>query len=229
MVRRWRPLDRSCDHRAVFALTYLLTTKAFRSHLSDVRGSPFFADEPGVIQLDRVFANLYFAAFARPQTAPPAWRVAFDAAREGRTNGVQDVFLGMNAHIQRDLPVAIAAVGLVDARGMSRKSDHDRVDEILASVVDEFQSEVAARYDEGISIIDVSPSPVDEEVALELLKSWREGAWRNAERLASARTETERAQIMAQIEAYSTAWANVIAAPDFSWYAARRDAYCRSR
>jgi hypothetical protein len=29
MYHRWEPLDQSCDHRAVFALTYLRTTEEF--------------------------------------------------------------------------------------------------------------------------------------------------------------------------------------------------------
>ncbi len=231
MIRVWRPLDDVCDHRAVFALTYLMTTQGFRRYLSDVRGSPFFADEPAVIQLDRTFANLYFDAVSRYRSgsAPPAWRIAFDAARSGRTNAVQDIFLGMNAHIQRDLPVALSSVGLVDAHGVSRKPDHDRVNDILSAVLDDIENELAARYDPMIRLADASPSPADEEGALETLKSWREGAWRNAERLALARSDAERASVMAQIEAVSTAWARIIEAADFSWYAPTRDAYCLKR
>lgn len=231
MIRAWTPLDRSCDHRAVFALTYLITTQGFREFLSDRRGSAFFADEPAIIQLDRAFADLYFDAVARygAGTAPPAWRIAFDAARSGRTNAVQDIFLGMNAHIQRDLPVALSGVGLVDEHGASRKPDHDRVNDILASVLDGIEDELAARYDPLISLADAKPSPADEEGALEMLKSWREGAWRNAERLATATTDAERATIMTQIETVSEAWARLISAPDFSWYAPTRDAYCFQR
>jgi len=230
MTDAWTPLDRACDHRAVFALTYLLTTEGFRRYLSDVRGSAFFADEPGIIQLDRTFANLYFDAVDRYRTghAPPAWRIAFAAAASGRTNAVQDLFLGMNAHIQRDLPVALASVGLVDAHGVSRKPDHDRVNDVLAAVLEHIQDELAARYDPMISLADTNPSPAD-EAALETLKSWREGAWRNAERLALARDDAERAEIMKQIETVSETWARIIEAADFSWYAPTRDAYCRNR
>jgi hypothetical protein len=228
MYDAWTPLDLTCDHRAVFALTYLRTTEKFREYLSDKRGAPFFADEAAIIQLDRAFADLYFEAFsAYPAGAvPPAWRAAFDAAASGRTDGVQDLFLGMNAHIQRDLPVALESVGLVQANGASRKGDHDRVNEILASVVDEFQAELTARYDPHFSLIELSPSPADEIFSLETLKLWREGAWRNAERLALARDERERDQVMQQIEVYSTAWASLIAATDSSWHAKQRDAHC---
>jgi hypothetical protein len=231
MTDAWTPLDSSCDHRAVFALTYLMTTQGFRDFLSDRRDSAFFADEAAIIQVDRAFANLYFDAVARYATgdAPPAWRIAFDAARDGRTNAVQDLFLGMNAHIQRDLPVVLAAVGLVDEQGISRKPDHDRIDEILSDVLDGIEDELAARYDPMISLADAKPSPADEEGALEMLKAWREEAWRNAERLALAKTDAQRAQVMAQIETVSETWAHVISAADFSFYSSTRDAYCFQR
>jgi len=231
MINAWTPLDDACDHRAVFALTYLITTQGFREYLSDRREPAFFADEAGIIQLDRAFANLYFDAVERYGNgiAPPAWRIAFDAAREGRTNAVQDIFLGMNAHIQRDLPVALAAVGIVDGNGVSRKPDHNRINEILSAVLDGIEDELAARYDPLISLADAKPSPADEEGALEMLKSWREGAWRNAERLTLAKTAAARAKVMAQIETVSAAWARVIEAADFSWYARTRDAYCFQR
>lgn len=231
MIVGWEPLDAACDHRAVFSLTYLITTQGFREYLSDRRGDAFFDDEPWIIQLDRAFADLYFTAFDdyASGTSPPAWKAAFDAAGSGRTTATQDLFLGMNAHIQRDLPVALDAVGLVDASGTSHKSDHDRVNEILAAVIDPIQDELAARYDPTLETFDASPSPAEEVASLEMLKGWREGAWRNAERLALADDEKERAAVMSQIETYSTAWAEIIRATDFSAFRAMRDDYCRSR
>ena len=225
MIQNWEPLDSACDARAVFALTYLITTQAFR----DTLGTGFFADEDAMINLDREFANLFFSATDgyASGTAPPAWRIAFDAATALRTNAVQDVFLGMNAHIQRDLPVALWRVGLVRPDGTSRKPDHDRVNEILSAVLDRIEDEIARLYDPLVTTLDAKPSPVDEIGALETLKSWREGAWRNAERLALARTAAERARVMTSIETYSVTWATVIAAPDFSFYADRRYTYCR--
>lgn len=225
MVANWEPWDAACDARAVFALTYLLTTEAFRDTLDD---PSFFQDNDAIINLDRAFADLFFAAVEGYQegTAPPAWTVAFDAATNGSTNAVQDIFLGMNAHIQRDLPVALAAVGLVQADGSSRKTDHDAVNEILSGVLDHIEDEIGRLYDPMISLADAKPSPVDEMGSLEMLKLWREGAWRNAERLVLARSDAERELVMTQIETYSLIWAQLIAAPDFSWYEARRLAYC---
>ncbi len=224
MVADWSPLDASCDPNAVFALTYLITTKAFRTTFDP----GYWDDQPWVINLDRGFADLYFEAIEGYEAgaAPPAWTIAFDAANGGKTNAVQDAFLGMNAHIHRDLPFALEAAGLVWPDGSSRKPDHDRVNEVLSDVLDEIQAELARRYDPLFSLSDASPSPADEIGALEMLKGWREEAWRNAERLTFARSKAERAVVVAQIEAYSALWATLIASPDFGWYHDRRQAYC---
>src|ERR1700704_1533760 len=39
MTDRWQPLDTSCDHRAVFALTYLRTTQEFARTINDAPGT----------------------------------------------------------------------------------------------------------------------------------------------------------------------------------------------
>ena len=231
MTRRWRPLDRSCDHRAVFALTYLRTTEGF---LRTLRSDPdFFQDRDYVLVEDALFADYYFRAYDAYERGtgfvPEAWRIAFDANGSGDANAGQDVLLGMNAHIQRDLPYVLAEEGLAQPDGTTRKPDHDRVNEILTRVLDPVQDELARRYDRYFDLTDAKPSPADEMGVLEMMKSWREGAWRNAERLLGARTPAERMQVEQSIEAWSATWARAIAAPQQPGYRAERDAWCGSR
>jgi hypothetical protein len=60
-----------------------------------------------------------------------------------------------------------------------------------------------------------------------MVKEWREGVWRNAERLLAARSDSERAQITEQIQQYAAGWAQMIANPlQVPDYRAQRDAYC---
>jgi hypothetical protein len=230
MTRRWRPLDRSCDHRAVFALTYLRTTEGF---LATLRAEPdFFDDRDYVIWEDVLFADYYFRAYDRYARGrgfvPDAWRVAFAANADPDKNAGQDVLLGMNAHIQRDLPYVLAELGLRTPDGSTRKPDHDRVNRILSRVLDPIQAELARRYDPLVGQSDL-PAPADEMGALELLKSWREGAWRNAERLVAAPTAADRRLVEHSIETYSRQWAELLAAGEQPGYGAQRDAYCRAR
>jgi hypothetical protein len=75
----------------------------------------------------------------------------------------------------------------------------------------------------------MKPSPLDELGTQEMVKGWREGAWRNAERLMNARTPDERRQVERQIETTADAWARFIRSGDVPGYRAQRDAYCRSK
>jgi hypothetical protein len=69
-------------------------------------------------------------------------------------------------------------------------------------------------------------NPVDDIGGLEMVKGWREGVWRNAERLLAARTALARRRVTDSIETNAATWARLIAAGEVPGYRARRDAYC---
>ena len=100
--------------------------------------------------------------------------------------------LGINAHIQRDLPFALAAIGLVKPDGSSRKTDHDRVNIFLNRVTDDLYAEIARRFDPTVDDANL-PGTADDTGVFQLIPTWREIAWRNAERLVSAPTPEQRA------------------------------------
>ena len=229
MYERWRPLSQSCDHRAVFALTYLRTTEEyFRTVTAD---PGFFADPPWVSHEDAVFAEFYFNAEDDYSGAggevPEAWRIAFEAARSPDLTGAGDLFLGMSAHINRDLPYTLGAVGLVAPDGGSRKSDHDRVNFFLNRIADPLQRELGERYDPFFTLTDAEPSPFDEIGILQLVRSWRQAAWQNAEMLVNAADDSQRGLASDWIEAYSTLAARgIVAANTVPGYGKTRDEWC---
>src|SRR5439155_9001467 len=103
-------LDAERDGRRHFHATYLRTTRAVAEEID--RGG--FRDGAWLERWDLVFAGLYLDALEADlagRAVPRPWRVAFDAARE-RTDlpPVRHVLLGMNAHINYDLPQALIAV-----------------------------------------------------------------------------------------------------------------------
>jgi hypothetical protein len=128
------------DGRRFFHATYLRTTQAVAMEID--RGS--FADGDWLERWDVIFADLYLdtlAADRRGDPVPAPWRVAFDAARD-RTDlpPVRHVLLGMNAHINFDLPQALISViepAEFDDPGVraSRAADHRRIDDVLAARV----------------------------------------------------------------------------------------------
>jgi hypothetical protein len=219
-----------CDHRAVFALTYERLTEAIRETL--VNEPQFFRYRAWLIKLDVEFANFYFGTLANDAAGrpiPPAWRIAFDAARAGDYVGDQDLVAGINAHVQNDMAFAEAILGLRTAGGVSRKPDHDAMNQVLANAYERIVDEVAARFDPLVGTINSPLTPIDDIGGLELVKSWREGVWRNAERLVEARSDAERAQIAAQIQTNAALWAQGVFAVPAPGYGATRDAYCTTR
>jgi hypothetical protein len=231
MYRRWRPLDASCDHRAVFALTYLRTTEEFARTINQDPGT--FSDDPWIRHEDAVFAQLYFNAFddyVAGKSVPLAWRIAFDNARNPNIEGMGDLLLGMNAHINRDLPYTLAHVGLRKPDGSSRKLDHDRVNQFLDRVIDPLQNELARLYDPIFTIVDAEPSPADEVGALQGIRLLRENAWRNAEDLVSTRNNPIAHQLVkTNIETQAATFAlSIVAGATAPGYAAIRDPWCRA-
>src|SRR5437870_3417147 len=130
MDRRWRRLARAGDWRAVFADSYLRTTVQV---LTATQRDGYFRDPAWVVKLDCAFAQRYFDAidaWDAHRTCPRPWRIAFRNATDKRTVVVQDLLLGMNAHINFDLPFALEAtvpVGADPALLAVRHDDHERL------------------------------------------------------------------------------------------------------
>src|SRR5437588_1361643 len=219
-----------CDHRAVFASTYLVLTQTLRATLK--RDPRFFADPRYLFFGDALFADYYFRTIAdgpagRP--VPEAWRIAFDTAARGNANAGQDMLLGINAHVQRDMPFVLAELGLRRPDGASRKHDHDRVNDVLERAYEPVVQAIGRSYDPIVKVTNAGWSPADNVAGLELVKGWREGVWRNAERLLNATTSAQRQAVANSIEANAASWARMIASGRVPGYRARRDAYCARR
>jgi hypothetical protein len=231
MRRRFEPLGRSCDHDAVFALTYLRTTQTYRWAAAQ---PGFFADVAWMNHYDGVFAKYYFRAVddyaaGLRASVPEAWLVAFDAAVNREVTGAGSLLLGMNGHVNRDLPFVLAAIGLTAPDGTSRKPDHDQVNEFLRLVGAPMILEAAARFDPDLVNLK-TPFGSGHTGLLRALTAWRERAWHHADLLVNAQTQAARSQVIRQIEntaaneARSIVRANSKGAPRSS--SAARDAYC---
>jgi hypothetical protein len=229
MTRRLSHL--ACAHDAPFAFVYLRTTQEYRRAVEDPH---FFADNAFVNHEDTVFADFYFRAYDRYRNGnlaevPPAWRIAFQSADARKVTGMGDILLGMNAHINRDLPFVLNAIGLVGPQGASRKPDHDKVNAVLAVVTEYVLQEAAARYDPTIDDGDVPFTTLDQEVLLSLVQAWREVAWRNAELLSAAPTLADRLNVARLIEDQAAATALTLRttyAYGLLRNSSSRDAYC---
>ena len=81
----------------------------------------------------------------------------------------------------------------------------------LDDAFDEVVREVTRRYDPLTGLETQSISPVSDVFGMELVRSWREGVWRNAERLVNAGSAEEREQVAETIKLQASATAGMIA------------------
>ena len=231
-IRRMRAKrDRlGCDHRAVFTTTYLELTKELRDRL---RADPHLLHwKKFFFREDALFADVYFRSLKRwkqGKPVPEAWRIAFETAHSGEVTGAQDMLLGINAHVQNDMPFVVAELGLETPDGKSRKPDHDVVNAVLEMAYQRVVDEVERRYDPILAFTNPDGTTADDTAGLELVRGWREGVWRNAERLTNAKSEAERRQVADSIEANANEWAQGIAAFQTPGDRERRDAYCQAQ
>ena len=230
-IRRLRAArDRyGCDHRAVFATTYLMLTKQIFEDVKSGLVERDYIDPEYLYVEDAVFNNVYqrtLKAWEDGREVADAWRIAFETAERDDTGAVQDMLLGINAHVQNDMPFVLASLGLTTPDGKSRKPDHDEANGSLNRGYEDVVEEVRKRFDEAIGLTNPAGLPADDLLGLELVRVWRENVWRNAEKLLNAKGKQERRQVAKQIESDAALTAQAIAAGGIPTYGAIRDAYC---
>jgi hypothetical protein len=138
VLRRMQEIDDALpamDGVACFNKLYMTVT----ANVITAEAGSAFASTSFLSALDVAFGNLYFAALKELEmgAAPPrAWAPLFVA--RGRTDvaPLQFALAGMNAHINRDLPVglvqAFTGLGLDMSRPSPQADDYDRVNAVLA-------------------------------------------------------------------------------------------------
>lgn len=229
MERRYRPLAASCSHQALFALTYLRVTQTYAW---SARQPGYYPDPGWTTHSVAVFAKYYLQAYDAwtadndSAAVPKAWRTAFAGARDGALSGAGNFFLGLNAHINRDLAFAMAAAGLTTADGRSAKPNFDRVDRLLNSVTTPLVAELSARLDPSMDDTAL-PFGVDTVATANLMFAWREQAWRNAELLSNPLTRpVAAASVEANSVTQATAYRTTLAYAPPVTTRADRDAWC---
>jgi hypothetical protein len=181
------------DPRRFFHATYLRTTRAVGAELA----AGGFLDAAWVQRWDVVFAGFYLdalEAYRRDGPVPGPWAVAFGTG--AAVPPLRHVLLGMNAHINYDLPQALLAVisdaEFRDAAVLARReADHRHIDRVLAAVVDRSATppETAGRR----NLPDRLLGPANRLAAKRFLAEARAKVWGNARVLARARRQGEAA------------------------------------
>jgi hypothetical protein len=172
------------DGVACFDRLYRTVTAAVAGALDGAA----FRDPGFLTRLDVVFAGLYFAALdafpGDPDHVPRAWYPLF--ADRARTDiaPIQFALAGMNAHINRDLMVALVRTfeekAIAPARDTPQYADYLAVNALLERTEAAYKNELLS----GLLIkLDHLFSGVDDVIANWSIVEARNAAWAHAETL----------------------------------------------
>src|SRR5690242_8154499 len=201
MQQRLDELPEEVAHRRYFLSTYLRTTQAVGKAIDDAR----FEDPDWVELWDVKFAELYLQAHDA-DLAPRPWRLAFEASPELPALG--HVLLGINAHVNYDLPQALLEVisdeDFLDPALMNqRRRDHERIDGVLSARVAAEDEELATT---GVrSLLDRVLTPLNRLSSQRFLRESRQKVWHNTTELQRARVAGSYEKRLAELEVLSAA------------------------
>ena len=171
------------DRRAIFLSVYALTTYKVGVQVD----AGYFNDTVWIEEYQLEFANQYRRAFydyesGNRSKVPKVWRVAFDASKSGNTLIVQDILLGMNAHINFDLAYTLRDVDIKNNRS-AKYEDHNLVNNVLSDIVGDITVALSEIYGSNYAAIDVALGDIDDQLIGTGMVAAREQAWNNARKL----------------------------------------------
>ena len=144
----------------------------------------FFDDGPRMEKLDVVFARRYldaYSAYQNQQLVTQPWEKAFLLTNNYWPIVLQHLLMGINAHINLDLGIAVAEI----SRGKDIeevKDDFNKINKILGELVDQVENELAQVWP-TLKLILKWTRDADNFLVDFSMKVARNGAWRFAANL----------------------------------------------
>jgi hypothetical protein len=173
--------ERNGDRAGYFAALYYKVTAKVKEGIDKNE----FENGSRMERLDVVFASRYLDALQQWRAGQPvteSWKVALDATRRSSLLILQQLLLGMNAHINLDL--GIAAVETTGAGQLADiQKDFDAINTIIASLTFEVINEID-RLSPLLSLIGLHASNSNSLLIQFSITNARDGAWAFAEDLA---------------------------------------------
>jgi hypothetical protein len=212
------------DRRAIFLRLYhkmTLEVHAAINGCGDYEGRDVFMEPGWVRRLSGHFSTLYFKSLKAPATER-AWTLAYETAARPGSSVVENALLGINAHINFDLPRAIAKNLEGDDVGdfmtmQKRKFDHDQVNNLLVRTLNPVQEILAKDYEPGIAAADWLLGHLDERVSEAALRHYRERVWWDALAYASAPDEERKRIVYNKLEWQSHRLAERLSSTKWMW------------
>ena len=196
VIQRLRAIEAAAPRSngvACFARLYREVTEGVNAKLA----TGDFADPQFLERLDVCFANLFFAAhdaYKRdPASTPSAWMPLFEQQSRRGIAPLQFALAGMNAHINRDLPVALVTtcgeLKLELADGTPEHDDFVRVNTLLGQVEAAVKHSYVSGWLASVDRIVHRFDRIDDVVAMWNVGRARDAAWTNGQALWTLRAE----------------------------------------
>jgi hypothetical protein len=200
------------DRRSVFLSAYNTISKAIAAGVDGgTFHDPAWTERYGV-----TFAELYRQSLVAFESGsgvlPTAWRISFQESKAGRLLVMQDLVLGIHAHVNHDLAWALAGLG-IDPNRAARLHDHTAVNAILDRTTDALQARLAQLYARGLGTMDALLGRMDESFSSVAVRLARQHAWTNAVSLVDGDAEAREA-IGRRIDANTATLANLVLRPN---------------
>ena len=196
VIRRLRTIEASAprsDGVVCFARLYREVTEGVDAELT----RQGFADSRFLERLDIHFAELFFSALESygrdPAGAPSAWAPLFAQRSHRGVAPLQFALAGMNAHINRDLPVALVTtcheLGFDLREGSREHTDFERVDALLSQVEARVKRSYLTGWTAWADRLVHRLRRIDDVVAMWDVGRARDAAWTNAQALWALRDD----------------------------------------
>jgi hypothetical protein len=160
---------------AFFPILYKKVTERIKEGIAQKE----FDDNPRMERLDVIFANRYLAAyFTYKEGNKPSisWENAFEAAKNQKLLILQHLLLGINAHINLDLGIAVSETVGPQGDLQNIHDDFNKINAILASMVDGVQEKIG-RVSPFFYLLDKVADGKEDLIATFSINIARDEAW----------------------------------------------------
>ncbi len=196
------------DRRERFLLMYRTFKNELRKNIQKGR----FADSEWTEAICCRMAEMYFEAYEQYEKSqndtPQAWRVCFDTSIAKKNNLLQDALLGMNAHINYDLPICVydimikfndlklGEIPIPFDRGLNnilqkRYFDFLMINQIAWESIELITEVLCERFSKLIEVLNQLSFKVSKKLVEQIIVEYRDKAWGNSILLLSTKNKQE--------------------------------------
>jgi hypothetical protein len=130
-------------------------------------------------RLDVLFANRYINAYeclGANKSFSQSWKNAFEASKNNSLLIMQHLLLGINAHINLDLGIAVADTVGNDGDMMNFENDFNKINEILGSMIADVESKIIS-VSPLFGLLDKFGKGREDKLVSFSINVARDGAW----------------------------------------------------